>query len=147
MKTAKKLGITRAERKYLIKAARLLSTMRKDQKVTIPGDGVFKFDMRYITSPIGNHWEKACDIPGTYECGTAGCMAGLMHIMSHVDGSPVWDGRQCPLFVSPALYPLFYPEFYPDMVFYDDVTPKVAARAALRFLETGEVVWRYRKRR
>ncbi len=141
MKTAKALGITPEERKYLIKAERTLSTMRREQKVAIRGDGKFAFDMAVINRPL-NGWFSDGNGPGkvsgTYECGTAGCIAGLMHIMASIDKKTLWGKSR--IDSGKMSHPLLR-LFFPGDVRHTEVTPKMAAKVIRRFLDTGEVYY------
>ncbi len=139
MKTAKALGITKDERKYLIKAERILSTMHRGQTVVIKGDGKFAFDMSTIIRPIGGGDTSKGKIPGTYECGTAGCIAGLMNIMAGINKKTLW-GRKGEIDSNCMSEPLL-PLFFPHEISHHSVTPKMAARVIRRFLDTGKVYY------
>lgn len=52
MKSAKTLGITPLERRYLIKAEKILAKLLPKQKVDIPGDGKYMFYMPQVMIPI-----------------------------------------------------------------------------------------------
>lgn len=151
--THDQLQITEAERHWLIEALKHPQQMTPGQLHDIPGDGRFLFDMNHLTrrlhatdqvvpnfSEVDAH--RAGSIPNTYSCGTAGCIAGLMHVLSWTGGAPLWqdvcdadtqyaDDDEA---TSPALLPLFWP---PGLHDYSPITPAIAADTIERFLSTG----------
>ncbi len=111
--------------------------------MVIKGDGKFAFDMAVINRPIVGWYAdediSPGEIPGTYECGTAGCIAGLMNIMAGINKKILWGNKgdidsNC---MSQPLLPLFFPH----EISHHSVTPKMAARVIRRFLDTGKVYY------
>ena len=68
---------------------------------------------------------------GRTECGTVGCIAGLMQLLGAAD----LHSRIIPQ----SLSELFFPGIDPDR--WGEITPAMAARALRSYLETGEPQW------
>jgi hypothetical protein len=129
----RELSITPDEHRYLVRAAEILAPMSAGERITIPGDGEYEFDMGLIEKDLyvsHDSYEK---------CGTAGCILGLCRVLAAVDKSTAFDIDSAPvlgMFYSDALVPLFYPN---TLYSYARITPAHAARATRHFLETGEI--------
>jgi dihydrodipicolinate synthase/N-acetylneuraminate lyase len=125
--SAKELKITSRERKWLLRAERVLAKMESEQIISIRGDGEYQFDMGTAGAPIRGA-----------SCGTAGCIAGLANLLAQTS-----EGKQ--LFEicrrgnveghSDALQQLFFP--LPRWN-YSNITPKKAAAGVRKFLRTGK---------
>ena len=127
------LPITEQEKKYLERAEKILSLLKPGEVVTIEGDGKFRFDM----ATAGENF-TIDEYDGERHCGTAGCIAGLMHLMTQVDGVKMF--RVCRYgsiegTYSPALRQLFYPHGNDT---YYRIKPKTAAYSIRYFLKTGK---------
>ena len=156
MKTADELQITERERAYLILARDVLATMGHRKPTQIQGDGTFLFDMGTVLRPLDPGEalvtpadEEAYDsylvkmgspgdTPGTYACGSAGCIAGLMNLLAGLDPEGLlWPAYTAGRVSMDELHP-FYRLFFPGNLNYPLVTPADAVRAINNFLETGE---------
>lgn len=140
--TPKRLKITAGEHKWLIATADLLYKMNPEQKVKIPNDGVFMFDMSTVARAI---WTRTNTV-----CGTAGCILGCARILAVAGGDMVtWRDSFYACDHSKALTCLFYPLLHPLLHVrgygvrdgYDYVTPRIAANATYRFLQTGRICY------
>ncbi len=153
MKTAEELHITERERALLIRSRDILSKMEHHTPTQVQGDGTFIFDMGSVLRPLdpqevgidpfnrrasNAHWETAANTgstPGTYACGTAGCIAGLMNLLAGLEPEGLlWPTGTTDQSVDDPLYWLFYP----GTVHYEQVTPADAVVAINNFLETGD---------
>lgn len=124
--TARQLGITSAERKWLIRAGEMLLTMKPGQTVKIEGDGLFQFDMSTAGKAV--------------TCGTAGCIAGLAHLLARTAGEQLFKFCYGGIIKgeSAVLNNLFYPKEDKFAGYYSSMTPAAAGKATLNFLRTGK---------
>ena len=126
--TARQLAITKDERHYAIRAALFLARMEPGEVRKVPRDGTFKFDMP--------NWHKSDPEPG---CNTAGCIKGLMMTLAKADGKELYSvGNHCSNH-SAAIEWLFFGAIVRSPRFFHTITPREAAHATLRFLQTGKV--------
>jgi hypothetical protein len=114
--------ISKTWQKYLRQAASILATKKPGQWFDILGDGKFQFYMP--------------DVEVHHECGTAGCILGLVKVLSRVNGTPALDSLSAPKCLDPL--------FYPNRIDMEKVTPKGAAKTIRRFLRTGAAKWSMR---
>jgi hypothetical protein len=124
-RTASQLGITEDERKYAMRAALFLLRMEPGEVRKVPRNGTFKFDMP--------NWLKSDPAPG---CDTAGCIKGLMVTLAKTDGKMLYMG---PDSHSQSIDWLFFGAIAGSPRSFASVTPREAAHATLRFLQTGKV--------
>lgn len=138
--TARQLGISASERKYLIRAADILINMSHAQEVKIPKDGMYKFDMSRE-----QYFYK--------ECGTDGCILGLCVLLANTDKSRFYPKGINNFDYTDSLSRLFYPSDEhlspslrnPNGNSYQNITPKIAARAAYGYLKTKKIKFTKRK--
>lgn len=123
--SARALGITPAERKWLIRAGEMLLTMKPGEDRQIEGAGFFRFNM-------ANAGERT-------NCGTAGCIAGLANLLAETAGAKLYPVCRGALIEghSAPLRKLFFPAHL-DVIF-SDMRPSSAGKATLHFLRTGRV--------
>ncbi len=158
MKTAAELQITEREHAFLIRARDILTTMTYRMPAQVPGDGTFLFDMGTVLRPLSDtelgidimdsgavdrHYSTLYDpgpTPGTYACGSAGCIAGLMNLLAGLEPEGLLWPRGSTGGLLPQSHPL-YPLFFPHRLDYRSVTPSDAAQAIDRFLTTGRAEW------
>lgn len=126
--SAKKLRVSETTRKYLMYAARTLPTLSKPKKLN---GGTFGFHMASVLDK-GN----VADFKG-HECGTIGCILGLMTYKARLDDVPQ---REISRFDTNRLFDLFYGAPGDDNPTLSSITNKTAARATEQFLKTG-VIW------
>ncbi len=156
MKTAEELQITERERAFLIRARDILDTMDYRKPTQIQGDGTYLFDMGTVLRPLdpseaqvnpideeayNNHlisMGQPGATPGTYACGSAGCIAGLMNLLAGLDPEGLlWPAYTAGRVAMDELHP-FYSLFFPGTVNYGRATPADAVMAINNFLETGD---------
>lgn len=133
-KSAKELGITEGERKWLIETAKVLKNVKPRKYAPINGFDL-KFDMSTIAEDDDDHF-----------CGAVGCIKGWMGFLAFHAGEGesvgIRRGATRGKLIeaveasrnSRALDALFYPE----PVDYLSVTPAIAVKAITSFLTTGD---------
>lgn len=145
------LELTPQQRADLRLAAELLVNMTKDEVIKVPNDGLFRFNMNVVLDKTSDVHRSRYTGVGTQECGTAGCILGLVDLIAITDGRPdTWavpgdldrDTGTRPMVrphegrVSPdhPCYKLFYPGWNTSC---NKVEPKTAAVAITKYL-TGD---------
>lgn len=145
--SAKKLGITPRQRKYLIQAAEILQHMQFGRYIPIKNDGKFKFNMAITLESNDDVIHKNCK--------TVGCIAGLGNLLAKIAGEKsypfgyIYEYSRTDYKKSNHLNDLFFPRVIPGS--WREIHPRVAAETTLHYLRTGEVKfpqnwWEYNKK-
>lgn len=125
----KHIQLTEHERSSMAEAAQILIGMAEPE-ILLKTIGWYRFEMNrtYVPTVVQG------------ECGSAGCLLGLAHLIECVNGRPETWLPPVEDYAKPYVKPDVtgnhpaYRVFYPDYDGYEHITPRMAGLAAIAFL-------------